>query len=235
MWLLSARRRTARSRLPFWSSSKRSPSSKLFLGVFEEPPRLGCDLFDRRVWHQLEASDCRRRGSRTAESRRRSVNSSRHAPHWRLRIPFGGCSRRHGHDGCNRLIGTRACHLSFLKTLSAREMLAAMIARVTQRTELGPRRALPTAHIPSRYWGPALCYALGECGSASLRHGLHLSGISGLRGNHHLHRHPEFDRTTLCVTGPRNQRSRALSRNARCLSFCSVVELGPWMFLTRFG
>ena len=24
-------------------------------------------------------------------------------------------------------------------------------------------------------------------------------------GNHHVHRHPEFHRTTLCVTGPRNQ------------------------------
>ena len=42
------------------------------------------------------------------------------------------------------------------------------------------------------------------------------------RSNHRLHRHPEFHRTTLCVTGPRNQRSRALSELAKCLSFCSV-------------
>jgi hypothetical protein len=26
-----------------------------------------------------------------------------------------------------------------------------------------------------------------------------------LRSNHHLHRHPKLHRTTLCVTGPRNQ------------------------------
>ena len=32
-----------------------------------------------------------------------------------------------------------------------------------------------------------------------------------LRSNHHLQRHAKFHRTTLCVTGPRNQRSRALS------------------------
>ena len=43
-----------------------------------------------------------------------------------------------------------------------------------------------------------------------------------LRGDHHLHRHPKLHRTTLCVSGPRNQRSRALSEWARCLSFCSV-------------
>ena len=35
--------------------------------------------------------------------------------------------------------------VSFLKTLSADEMPAAMIAKVTQRAELGPSRALPTA------------------------------------------------------------------------------------------
>jgi hypothetical protein len=31
------------------------------------------------------------------------------------------------------------------------------------------------------------------------------SRTSVLRSNQRLHRHPEFDGTTLCVTGPRNQ------------------------------
>jgi hypothetical protein len=30
-------------------------------------------------------------------------------------------------------------------------------------------------------------------------------GFDQLRSNHHRHRHPKLHRTTLCVTGPRNQ------------------------------
>ena len=77
---------------------------------------------------------------------------------------------------------------------------------------------------------PVRRLALDKDGSALLRQFFSLFGcdklflrvVQLLRSNYHLHRHPKVHRTTLCVTGPRNQRSRALSENARCLSFCSV-------------
>jgi hypothetical protein len=39
-----------------------------------------------------------------------------------------------------------------------------------------------------------------------------------LRSDHHLHRHPKFHGTTLCVTGPRNHgRKPALGEPAFCV------------------
>ncbi len=69
----------------------------------------------------------------------------------------------------------------------------------------------------------------GECDDS-------IAFFEQLRSDHHSHRHPKLHRTTLCVTGPRNQRSRALSGHAKCLSFSlDAMTVPRWIEIRRLS
>jgi hypothetical protein len=63
-------------------------------------------------------------------------------------------------------IASSVRRVSFLKTLSAREIWTAMIAKVTQRRELGPLRALPTVREARIERGMRL--SLAQCAQLTL-------------------------------------------------------------------